>query len=83
MSERVAIRLPDLDLPETKHRVSLWLVPTGARVTRGDRILEIIADPITFDISAPEDGRIVEKCVPEETDFEPGDCLGYLLVDGF
>mgnify|MGYP001270670759 CR=1 FL=1 len=83
MSERVAIRLPDLDLPEAKPRVSLWLVPTGARVTRGDRILEIIADPITFDVSAPEDGRIVEKCVPEETDFEPGDCLGYLLVDGF
>jgi len=83
MSERVAILPPNLGLPDTKPQVSLWLVPLGARVLAGDRIVEILANEVTFDVSAPAAGRLVEKCVGEERAYEAGDCLGFILSDGF
>lgn len=83
MPERHAIRVPDLDLPDAELRVCLWLVPTGTRVSRGDRILELLGEPVIYDISAPADGRLIEKCLQDDSHCAPGDCLGYLLVDGF
>lgn len=83
MNERVAILPPDLGLPAAKPRVSLWLVPLGARVLAGDRIVEILAHEVTVDVAAPIAGRLVEKCIEEENEYETGDCLGFILRDGF
>ena len=49
----------------------------------GERIVEILADELTFDVSAPTEGRLVEKCIEEESEYEAGACLGLILRDGF
>ncbi|MDG2380500.1 MAG: hypothetical protein P8N76_02395 [Pirellulaceae bacterium] len=83
MNKHVGIFPPKLDLPRSKPTVNLWLVPLGARVLAGERIVEILADELTFDVSAPTEGRLVEKCIEEESEYEAGACLGLILRDGF
>ena len=83
MNKPIGIFPPDFDLDRTQPRVNLWLVPLGARVLAGERIVEILADEVTFDISSPAGGRLVEKCIPEESEYKTGECLGFILYDGF
>ena len=40
---RVPIRLPDLGIDDARLTLSVWLVPLGATVTAGDRVVEILA----------------------------------------
>jgi pyruvate/2-oxoglutarate dehydrogenase complex dihydrolipoamide acyltransferase (E2) component len=68
---RVPLVVPDLAIDEFV-RVSLWLVPQGASVQVGDRVVELLVSTATIDLEAPIAGRIVRQCVDEDEIVGPG-----------
>ncbi len=72
--------LPDLRVEAgTEMVVSCWFAEEGDDVLEGDRIVEILAGSVTFDVSAPATGRLVQIRAVEEDLVLPGDVLA--LVD--
>lgn len=67
--------MPDLEMPDTPARLTLWLVPRGSRVAEGEPIAEVLAGPVTVDLSAPADGILHETLVDEDDPVEPGQRL--------
>ena len=53
-------------------RVSLWLVPEGADVLEGDRVVELLAGGATIDLESPIAGRLVKQLVDEDEVVTPG-----------
>ena len=74
--------LPDVGLePKTEMVVSLWFADEGEEVLEGDRLVEILAGSVTFDVPAPATGRLVEVRVAEEDAVHSGDVLALVEID--
>jgi pyruvate/2-oxoglutarate dehydrogenase complex dihydrolipoamide acyltransferase (E2) component len=71
---RVPLVVPDLTL-EGPVKVSLWLVPRGATVLAGDRVVELLAGAATIDLEAPVAGRLVRQLIDEDDIVGPGTVL--------
>ncbi|MFM8634576.1 MAG: lipoyl domain-containing protein [Planctomycetia bacterium] len=65
---------PDLGIDGTV-TVSLWLVPVGASVLEGDRIVELLAGAATIDLEAPVAGTLVTQHIEEDDVVQPGAVL--------
>lgn len=63
---RVPVVVPDLGIRDGGVSVSLWLVPRGAAVVVGDRIVELVAGGATIDIETPVTGRLVAQHADED-----------------
>ena len=70
--------VPDLGMPEVRLVASLWLVPLGKEVYEGDRLLEIHAGDVTYDLSAPATGLLAEQLVSEDETIEVGQVVGVI-----
>lgn len=75
---RVPIRLPDLGIEDAELMLSVWLVPVGARVAVGDRIVEIVTGEAVVDLPAPRRGILREKLVREDSIVQTGQVLGWV-----
>lgn len=51
-----------LDVPLA---VAVWLVPQGAAVIEGDRVVQLVAGGVTIDLETPVTGRLA-ACLVEE-----------------
>jgi pyruvate/2-oxoglutarate dehydrogenase complex dihydrolipoamide acyltransferase (E2) component len=71
---RIPLVVPDLTF-EGPVKVSLWLVPRGATVGAGDRIVELLAGAATVDLEAPVAGRLARQFVDEDDTVGPGTVL--------
>lgn len=73
---RVPLLVPDLELPGVRVTVSQWLVGLNKQVTVGERLVEILADGVTIDLSAPATGRLVKiaRVEDEEVDLSAPLC---------
>ena len=69
---RVPLVVPELGMGKVVVAVSLWLVPSGAVVLAGDRVLELVAGGVTIDLEAPVSGRLVAQHVDEDEPVVPG-----------
>jgi len=67
--------VPDLGLPGTSIMLSLWLVPEGAAVLEGDRVVELVCGAATVDLEAPVTGQLVRRLVDEDDVVPPGTAL--------
>ena len=65
----------------TEMCVSFWFAEEGEEVLEGDRLVEILAGPVTFDVPAPASGRLVEIRIVEEDAVRSGDLLAVLETD--
>jgi len=74
-SRRVPLVVPDLGLSAMPLAVSLWLVPEGAAVLAGDRVVELVAGGVTIDLEAAVDGRLVAHLADEDEPVVPGRVL--------
>ena len=76
------IVLPDVGIETgTEMVVSFWFADEGEEVLEGDRLVEILAGPVTFDISAPTTGRLVQVRLAEDDVVHTGDILGLVETE--
>ncbi len=79
---RVTVILPDFGIgPDAVIVVSHWYYRRGEEVWEGDRLVEILVGAATFDVPAPETGRLTQICFEEDDRVRPGQVLGILMVD--
>ncbi len=76
-----AVILPDLgtgsDVPIV---VSHWFVARGDRVWEGERLVEVLVGPATFDVASPVSGRLAEIRGLEDDRVESGSVLGLVAT---
>jgi pyruvate/2-oxoglutarate dehydrogenase complex dihydrolipoamide acyltransferase (E2) component len=60
---------------------SLWLVDVGMKVSKGDRLLEVLAGVATVDLPSPISGVLVETLVAEEDVLAVGQVLGMIAAE--
>jgi 2-oxoisovalerate dehydrogenase E2 component (dihydrolipoyl transacylase) len=72
------ILLPDLGADPV--RLSVWFVDPGDQVYEGDRVVEVLSNGATFDVSSPVTGRFVERKAHSDDLLVPGQVLG--IVEG-
>jgi pyruvate/2-oxoglutarate dehydrogenase complex dihydrolipoamide acyltransferase (E2) component len=76
-----AVILPDLGTgPDTPIVVSYWFAVRGETVWEGERLVEVLVGPATFDVPAPATGRLVKICVREDDLVLPGAQLGHVAI---
>jgi pyruvate/2-oxoglutarate dehydrogenase complex dihydrolipoamide acyltransferase (E2) component len=78
---RSPVRLPDLGAGDEELRVSCWLVDLGDAVDAGDRIVEILSDGVTFDVTAEQSGTVTRIERALDSIVRPGDVLGWLEIE--
>lgn len=66
---------------DTEMYVSFWFAEEGDEVFEGDRLVEILAGPVTFDVPAPASGRLIEIRAAEEESVQSGDLLALLETE--
>lgn len=76
----VSLVLADLDLGEIPVLACSWLADQGARVTQGDRLLEVVAGEVCVDLEAPATGRLVQRCVGPEERLTVGQVLAVIAT---
>jgi pyruvate/2-oxoglutarate dehydrogenase complex dihydrolipoamide acyltransferase (E2) component len=78
-----AVILPDLgtgsDVPIV---VSHWYARRGDEVWEGDRLVEVLVGPATFDVPSPASGRLAEIREREDDRVAPGAVLGLVAAAG-
>jgi len=74
--------LPELGIDDVPITLSLWLLRQGCRVRAGDRVAEILAGPVTVDLSAEVDGVLVETLVDEDEPLSVGRSLAVIETSG-
>jgi pyruvate dehydrogenase E2 component (dihydrolipoamide acetyltransferase) len=73
--------LPDLGTgPDVPIVISYWFASRGELVWEGERLVEVLAGPATFDVPAPATGRLAEIRGREDDRVEPGSVLGLVAT---
>ena len=76
-----AVILPDLGTgPDVPICVSHWFVGRGGRVWEGERLVEVLVGPATFDVPSPVSGRLAEIRGLEDDRVEAGSVLGLVAT---
>lgn len=71
-SRRELLAVPECGILGLPLRVSLWLVPEGAEVLAGDRVVELLAGGATIDLESPVTGRLLTQLADEDEVLAPG-----------
>ncbi len=76
-----AVILPDLGTgPDVPIVVSHWFAARGDEVWEGDRLVEVLVGPATFDVPSPVTGRLAEIREREDDPVTPGAVLGMVAA---
>ena len=75
---RLPITVPQLGVGEETVRVSSWLVDVGQFLVTNDRVAEVLAPGITFDIEAGQTGELLEIVKPVGSVVVPGEIIGWV-----
>ena len=77
------VKVPELGLDADRSiTVSVWFVDPGDTILEGDRLVELLVDGATFDVTAPVAGELVEVLAFPDDVVEPGQVLGLVGVGG-
>jgi pyruvate/2-oxoglutarate dehydrogenase complex dihydrolipoamide acyltransferase (E2) component len=76
---RTPVVLPDLGAAPVA--LSLWFAGVGESVFEGERLVEVLANGATFDVSAPVSGKLVERLAWPGDVLRPGQVLGFLELE--
>src|SRR5258708_15526764 len=76
-----AVILPDLGTgPDVPIVVSHWFAERGDEVWEGERLVEVLVGPATFDVPAPSNGRLAEIHGYADDSVVPGAALGLVAA---
>ena len=76
-----AIRVPDLGT-NGDIRVSTWLVEPGDVVAIGDRVVELLIDAVTFDVSVDVNGIVARIDRSNGSMVRMNEVLGWIETSG-
>jgi len=77
-----AVTLPDLGTgPGAPIVVSHWFARPGEAVWEGERLVEVVVGPSSFDVPSPATGQLAEVRCREDDPAWPGSILGIVAVD--
>ena len=68
------------DIAAGPARLSVWFADEGDVIYEGDRVVEILLNGATLDVSAPATGRLVEKRAYPDQALAAGQLLGIVEV---
>lgn len=74
--------VPDIGVVGVPLVVSLWLVPEGAVVVEGDRVVELACGGATIDLEAPVSGRLSRQLVDEDAPVAAGTVIAEFAANG-
>ena len=80
ITKEIPIITPEIGAEEQAVRLSCWLVDVGDPVNSGDRIVELVLNGITFDISAEVSGILSQIDVYADSEVQPGLKLGEIEI---
>jgi pyruvate/2-oxoglutarate dehydrogenase complex dihydrolipoamide acyltransferase (E2) component len=76
-----AVILPELGTgPDVPIVISHWFAVRGDEVWEGDRLVEVLVGPATFDVPSPSSGRLAAIHGQEDDRVTPGTVLGLVAV---
>ena len=75
-----SIIAPDIGAEDQTVRLSCWLVDIGDEINAGDRIVELVLNGITFDISAEVSGILTKIELSKDSEIQPGMKLGEITL---
>lgn len=78
----IAIILPKLDEAMLTGTITKWLKKEGDRVEKGDVILEIETEKVTFEIESEDSGILSKLMAQEGEDVPVGKTVAYILQPG-
>jgi pyruvate dehydrogenase E2 component (dihydrolipoamide acetyltransferase) len=78
----VRVIMPKLGMEMTKASVAAWSVKEGERVEKGDRIVVIETEKITYEVEAPASGTLRKIVTHEGEEKAIGELLGVITSDG-
>ena len=77
-----AVILPELGTgPDLPIIVSHWFAARGDLVWEGERLVEVLVGPATFDVPSPVTGRLTEIRGLEDDRVEVGSVLGLVAIN--
>lgn len=74
--------MPALGMAQETGKVVRWLKKEGARVTKGEPLLEVETDKVTVEIEAPTDGTLAGLGIAEGAEVPVGSVIAFVLADG-
>ena len=79
---RIDVRMPDLAATEGSYiMVKRWLIPEGARVKRGQALLEVETDKATMEVESIATGVLAETCVPQDGKVAVGEVIARIEAE--
>jgi pyruvate/2-oxoglutarate dehydrogenase complex dihydrolipoamide acyltransferase (E2) component len=75
---RCEIVMPDIGAVNI--HLSAWFADVGDEIFEGDRLIEVLVEGATFDVSAPVSGRLIEQQVLVGEPIGVGQVLG--MIEG-
>lgn len=76
------VTMPKLGLTMNTGVVSQWRKKEGETVGKGEILMVVATDKLTFDVEAPSEGILLKVLVPEGKDVPVGEVLAYIGVSG-
>lgn len=82
MGASTPLLVPELGVgPKERIVVSCWLVSVGDELIEGDRVVELLLNDLTFDVSAPATGKLTRIFVEPEERVDVGTVLGEIELE--
>lgn len=76
------VTMPKLGLTMNSGSISKWNKKEGDTVRKGDILLVVATDKLTFEVEAPEEGTLLKIVVPEGKDVPVGETIAYMGATG-
>lgn len=74
--------MPRLDLDMEKGTVLEWLKKKGDKVTRGEPVVMIMSEKVTYEVESPASGVIYEVLLQPDIEVPIGQVIGVIMEDG-
>jgi pyruvate dehydrogenase E2 component (dihydrolipoamide acetyltransferase) len=78
----VSVVMPALELAQETGKILSWLKKEGDSITKGEPLVEIETDKITFEVEAPADGVLAGVRSIEGEDVPVGRTIAWIVAPG-
>ena len=79
---RIDVKMPDLSATEGSDiLVRRWLVTEGARIKRGEPLLEVETDKATTEVESAATGTVAEILAPPDVKVAVGEVIARIEVE--